>query len=224
MQDNRVNLPELATYRIRTAQRRAKAFSGAREFVLGAPVLALTPATFSKLYSVGSPFVCGGRPTELDVRHYVWFHSPLYSTVGKRFWWVRKKVALFRLVVALGGWRRLLLLRPNIPRYVLQLTTAIAEIEANITNAFADSPPASGRPGKPLATLEAYFMHEFATGYRWLPERTSATPLRELIQLHRCIRAARGEEVADDGEEKIWADHLRKRNAELAAQRKESHG
>lgn len=132
------------------------------------------------------------------------------------------------MVIALGGWRRLLLIRPfnrpNGTRYVLQLTTAIADIQGIVEKAFADSPAASGRPGKPIATLEAYFVHEFAIAYRWMPERTSSAPLRELIQLHRCIRSSRGEEITDDAEEDVLADHLRQRNDALAPTRKATNG
>jgi hypothetical protein len=104
-------------------------------------------------------------------------------------------------------------------RYNAALHLAGADIARLVDDAFADAPPRAGRPGKPLATTEAYFIHEFAAAYRWAPERTRHTPLRQLVQLHRCIRAARGEDISDSGEERIWAEYLRAKNAKLAADR-----
>lgn len=218
--DQRLYLPQLTQYRAAAARRRATAFSGASDYVIGCRVSPLTPAAFSRLYAVGSPFICGGTPTELDVRHYIWMTSPHYCRAIGVTWRIKKLLVMAPFVIALGGWRRLLLMRPSVPHYLLQLARAIGDINSIIERAFADSPPASGRPGKPIATLEAFFVHEFAVAYRWTPERTSNTPIRELIQLHRCIRSARGEEIADEGEENILAEHLKRRNAEAAAQRK----
>jgi hypothetical protein len=60
-----------------------------------------------------------------------------------------------------------------------------------------------------------------ATAYGWTPERTRATPLAQLFQFNRLIRASRGENVRDAGEDRVIEDHLRKRNeALLAAQPK----
>ncbi len=222
--DQRQRLPELFEYRAAAAKRRAGAFSDAPEYVLGTEVLPLTPATFSILFTVGSPFVCGGRPTELDVRHYLWFHSPLYSHTGKPGWRERKKQALAKLEWELGGWRWRFGLKPEQHRYVAGLALAVSEITQIVENTFADSPTPSGTPGKPLATLEASFVHEFAMAYKWKPDETRHTPLKKLIQLHRCIRAGRGEEVRDDGEDRIQAEYLSKKNEAAAARRKAKHG
>jgi hypothetical protein len=155
----------------------------------------------------------------LDVRHYIWFHSPLYSHSRKAGWRRRKKTALRKFERELGGWRWLLGLRPDPYRYIARLNLAITEIQQIIENTFADAPTESGG-GKPLATLEASFIHAFAVAYQWKPDETRRTPLKKLIQLHRCIRAGRGDDVRDEGEDRIQAEYLRKRN-EVAMARRE---
>lgn len=213
-------MPALLEYRAVTAKRRAIAFCDAPEFVLGTEVLPLTPATFSMLYAMGSAFVMGGAAQEFDVRNYLWFHSRLYAHCGIPDWRKRKREALRRLSFELNQpWRKWVGLKPSVHRYTAVLAIAVSEIKQLVEEAFADSPAKSGRPGKPVATLEAFFIHEFAMAYRWGPEQTRHFPLRQLIQLHRCIRAGRGEDPSDDGEDRIYYEHLRARNEALAAQR-----
>lgn len=218
--DQRLRLPQLLEYRARALARRAEAFCDAPEFVIGIPVNPLTPATFSMLLATKSAFLSGGSATENDVINYLWFHSPLYSHTGVQGWRQRKRLALARYSFEMGQpWRKWVGLKPDRNRQRSALVNAITEIRKLVTDAFADAPAASGRPGKPIATLEAFFIHEFAVAYHWMPEQTRHTPLRQVIQLHRCIRSSRGDEVSDDGEDRILAEHLRKRNDALAAER-----
>lgn len=220
--DNRLRLPALLEYRAQAALRRAAAFCDAPEYVLGIEVRPLTPASFSMLLATGSAFL--GRPTsaqEFDVRNYLWFHSPLYAHCGVKDWRTRKTRALRRLSFELNQpWRKWVGLAPDVHRYMSTLALAIAEITRLIEDAFADAPARSGRPGKPIATLEAFFIHEFSVAYGWSPEKTRHTPLRQLVQLHRCIRSGRGDDVSDDQEDQILFDHLKARNDALAAERK----
>jgi hypothetical protein len=219
-QDFRLKLPEIPEYRAAQAKRRAEAFCDAPEYVLGVEVRPLTPATFSMLLATGNSFICGGKPTELDVRHYLWIHAPTFCHCGDPARDKKYKAALRPLDRALcEPWRKLLGLGASHARYFPALWRAVVEIRQLVENAFADAGSASGRPGKPLATLEAFFIHEMAIAYHWVPERTRHTPLRQIIQLHRCIRGARGDEVGDEGEDNILASHLEKRNAALAAER-----
>lgn len=218
--DQRLRLPQLGEYRAAQAQRRAEAFCDAPDYVLGIEVRPLTPATFSMLLATGNAFICGGRPGELDVRNFIWLHSPLFCHIGNREFSARRKVALRKLDVALcEPWRRRLGLGATPKRYYTTLLRAMTEIRGLIESAFADAGSPSARPSKPLATTEAFFIHEFAVAYHWTPDRTRHTPLCQIIQIHRCIRAARGDEVSDDGEDNILADHLRKRHADLMAER-----
>jgi hypothetical protein len=221
--ENTVYLPELTEYRQQCTKRRAEAFCDAPEYVLGIEVRPLTPATFSMLVATDSAFLMGGQPREHDVRNYLWFHSRLYAHCGVQDWRRRKTAALHQLTAQLSpAWRRRLGLPAPVGRFVSVLTKAIVQIRLLVDEAFADSPPKSGRPSKPIATTEAYFVHEFSLAYHWPPQKTSNTPLRQLIQLHRCIRSGRGEEISDDGEDRIWAAYLDVENAKLESQRKEA--
>jgi hypothetical protein len=216
--DQRLRLPQLGEYRAAQATRRAEAFCDAPEYVLGIEVRPLTPATFSMLLATGNAFITGGKPGELDVRNYIWLHSPLFCHIGNKDFYARRKRALRKVDVALcEPWRRRLRLGATPGRYYPALLRAMTEIRALIESAFADAGSPSARPSKPLATLEAFFVHEFAVAYHWMPDRTRHMPLRQIIQMHRCIRAARGDEVSDEGEDNILAEHLNKRHAELMA-------
>lgn len=221
--DSRLHLPALLEYRAAVRIRRAGAFCDAPEYVLGIEVLPLSPATFSMLLATESHFVVGGLPTEADVRNYVWFHSRLYAHCGVRTWPLRKRAALWRLDAMLKqAWRRPLRWcghGPSIHRYHAALVLAITQIRHLVDQAFADAPSASGRPGKPVATMEAQLIHRFAEAYGWSPDRTRTAPLRRLFQLDRCIAASRGVDVADEGEDRILADHLNERQAQLNRER-----
>lgn len=217
--DHRLRLPALAEYRVAAAQRRAEAFCTAPLAVLGTPIHAPTPATFSALYAMRSPFVFQRSADAGDVAAFLWLHSPDYCHTGTAGWLARKNRALRRYRFELAQpWRKWIGLKPDRARAVAVVALCIAEIERLMAEAFADAPAAAGRPAKPLATLEAFFIHEFAVAYGWAPERTRHTPLAQLMQLHRCIRSARGAEITDDGEDRLLAAHLRARQAALDAE------
>jgi hypothetical protein len=218
--DNRLYLPALLEYRAKVSRRRAAAFCDAPEYVLGSEVRPLTPATFSMLHAVGNAFVTGARPEVSDVRDYLWFHSPLYGHCGVKDWRQRKRKALRRFGnQACAPWRKWLGRAPDLNRFRAVMAMAVSEIEALVNDAFADAPPRSGTKTRPTASLEASLIDEFASSYRWEPERTRNTPLRQLFLLLRCIRAGRGQEVGDDGENEIIYAHLRARNDAIAAER-----
>jgi hypothetical protein len=217
--DNRLRLPALAEYRRATAHRRAAAFCDLPDYVLGIPVLPVTPRTFSMLFAIESRFIFGGQPMEGDVRNFLWFHSPLYANCAVAGWQGRKRRALAPLCRQLGveRWRRWLGLGISADRYAAALVLAISDINKILDDAFADAP--RGKSTKaPLASLEATLIHEFAAAYDWTPERTRNTPLRQLFQLNRCVAAYSGHDVRDDGEDAILADHLLKKNADKLAQ------
>lgn len=218
--DQRLRLPALLEYRERAARRRAEAFCVAPHEILGSPVHAVTPATFSAMLAMRSPFVGTGNADAGDVAAFLWLHHADYCHTGVAGWQGRKRRALARFSFELRQpWRKWVGLRPDIERQIAAVAIASADIQRMIADAFADAPAAAGRPAKPLATLEAFFIHEMAVAYGWAPERTRHTPLAQLMQLHRCIRSARGQEVTDDGEDAILADHLRQRNETLAMTR-----
>lgn len=218
--DQRLRLPALLEYRAQAAQRRAAAFCDAPNAILGMAIRPFTPATYSALYAMRSPFLLQRSPQIEDVAAFIWLHSPDYCHTGIAGWHQKKTRALAPLRRQLRQpWRRWLGMRPDRDHALAVVAIASAEIIRIVDEAFADAPAAAGRPAKPLATLEAFFVHEMAVAYGWTPDRTRHTPIAQLMQLHRCIRSARGQEITDDGEDKLLAAHLRRRQQELDAQR-----
>lgn len=216
MKDYRLYLPELTEYRAAQVKRRAEAFCDIPHYVLGTPIKPITPASFTRLLAAENRFICGGVAEIEDVWRFVWNHSPLYCPRAQWFFRLRKWVGLRRLRFQFNyppsghnkaDWQRAV------------LVLATAEIRQIVNDTFADLPAKSARPGKQIATNEAFFIHEFSVAYNWTPERTRHTPIRKLLQLHRCIRSARGDDVSDDGEDNILAAHMDKMNAQLAAER-----
>lgn len=225
MADQRLHLPEINEYREQASRRRAEAFCDAPVYILGTEVRPITPRSYSMLCATRSAFAVGGKIGEREIRNFIWYHSPRHCHYGKWYqplvkWWILRGV---RSNLS-PWWCRLFRLSPPVHRYVATLALYATEIQAMIEDAFADSPPRSSRPGKPVACVQAFFIHEFAVGYGWTPERTSNTPLNQVIQLHRCLRMYRGEDVEDQGEEKIRAMDLLRKNIKLVGQRVNSDG
>lgn len=203
-------LPGLLAYREEVALRRAVAFCDAPDLVCGVEVQPLTPRTWSMLHAVRSRFLYGGQPVDEDVKLYLWFHSPLWCHDRTPGMLRRYRRALAPLNAALHG--RWSLLGRSLGHQSIVLARFIDGIGALIDAALADAPGGSGQSGPPPSTLEAQMIHEFAAAYGWAPERTRATPLRQLFQLHRCIRAARGDDISDPREDEIKARHYAARN------------
>jgi hypothetical protein len=213
--DQRLKLPELTAYREAASRRRAAAFCDAPDYVLGQEVRPLTPRTFSMLVAVDCHFILGGRATEGDVRNYLWFHSPRWCHSGCPGWQRHKALALRPLFRELASpWRRRMGLPLDVPRYAAALALAVADIRRIVEDAFADCPAGSG-DGAAIATLEAQLVAAFAREFHWAAEYTRNQPLRQLFQLLRCVRAARGEDIHDRGEQEILAAHLRRRQEAL---------
>ena len=208
---------KLEAYRKEAARRRAEAFCDGPDYVLGIAVNALTPATFSLLVAHGSAIVCGGQIQEGDVRNYLWFHSRHYLHKGHAEWPAAKRKALDPLMRVLLNrrFRFSLERKPSQETYAATMALAIADIKNAVSDAFADCPPSMGGSSQPVATLEAEMIAIFARELQWQPDRTRNTPLRQLFQLLRCIRAWNGTEPRDAQEDAILAEHITLRNAEL---------
>lgn len=205
-------LPELQAARRAAGLRRSAACCPGPDTVLGLSCRPLTPATFSALHATGSRFIHGGQPMEGCVRNYLWFHSPLFRPAGEPGHARAKARALAPWQRLLHGpwWARPWLRHPH--RYSTALALATTDIAAHLEEAFADAPAASGRPGAPLASLEAQLIDLCAREYGWPAETTRHTPLRLLFQLLRCLTAAKGGDLSDPAESAILAAHLRAKN------------
>lgn len=210
---NQLYLPALAEHRKRAAARRAAAFVAGQDNVCGVPCQPITPATFTALYALESRFVCGGeQAAEGDVRNYLWIHSQEFEPGGSRRVKRKRERALLPFL-ALTRKRWLVVFRvPDIHTYCAAVALAINDIARLVAEAFADAPAASGLGTKPArATLEAQMIDLFAQAYHWTPERTRATPLRQLYQL---IRLINHDDNPDAEEAEIIAEHLRKLNTQ----------
>lgn len=203
----------LAAYREATAARRARAMVDCPDSVLGLPVRPLTPATWTLLCATESRFLQpDAQPMEGDVRNYLWFHSRLFHFSSR----LPARLSRFLKWCALLRFNSMLHRRRNVHWYSATLALAAADIDRLVREAVADSPGrGEGRIGPTAPALEAQLVHIFAREYRWPPERTRATPLRQLFQLLLCLSPADD----DAGERALRLDHLRRRNAELNAAR-----
>lgn len=204
--------PEQLTARRASSRRRAVAMVSEYDEILGFTVRALSPATHSRLVVIDSPFlyrVAGGAS---DVRDYLWFHWPAFDAQGLgRDAFQRALEA--RINPPWRGWRTSRAARHDI--VAAAYARASIQIQELCTIAFADDGP-GGEGGKRVsAALEAQLIDIFAERYRWEPDRTRHTPLRQLYQLLNCINGS----DFDRSEVDVIAEELRQANADVIASR-----
>lgn len=223
--DQRLHLPELVRYRRELPFAQASAFVSLRAEILGCPVEPLTPRRWTRLLASRSPFVTGANPEPEHVIDFLWLMAPRWEEAGTPRA-ARRKARCTRRARwhFLQPWRRWLRLPIKRERVVASLVLATEQIRAFIAASFADAPAPRAKAVTPIGCLEAFFIREFGGALGWAPDLVSDTPISRLCQLHRFIRAARGEENHDEGEERILAAHLAKRNAERVKERAPAHG
>lgn len=195
----------IAEYRTATSARRARSFVDCGDCAAGINVLPITPRTWTMLHATGNRLICGGQPMEGDVRNYLWFHSPLFTTgaLARPLKWF----ALLRFSALLHR-------NKDEDWYCATLALITADLAAIVEEAVADA-PSSGEGGAPGPCFEAQLIHIISAAYHWSPEYIREQPLRKLMQYVRCINP----DDDDAGERRIKYAHLRKRNAaHLAAQ------
>lgn len=217
--DQRLHLPELFAVRARANIRRAVAFTDLPLKILGVRLRPVTVRSWSMLVAMDSPFARGGRVEGWQVLDFLWIHSPYYRPTSAWAWRLVKAWALAPAVARLARpGHRLLGLGRDRDWTLAALALAQVEIQDLVADAFADAPPRKASDSAPpIATLEAFLVHEFASEYGWAAEVTAALPLARAIQLHKCLRASRGESPRDVEEEEILAKHLRQKNKLQAA-------
>lgn len=142
---------------------RASAWMGTPQYIAGVPVSELTLEKYELLKANGSPFVCGGDPTDVLAWQAIWILSDEFK-VGDT------------------------LARDN-----FFTKHAEAQIMGPLLDyfeaAFADSDLGGGKPSgiETYAAPTAHFVHMFAESYGWTVPQIMATPIGQLFQLARCI-------------------------------------
>lgn len=208
--------PAQIAARRRADMRRAAAMVDDFDVILGMRFRALTPATYSRLFVIGSPFLAAAGDVAAraeDVRDYLWIHSPDFQPDGKgRTEFVRR--LLNAIDPAWLRWRRSRAARQSAVACAYAL--AAVDIRERVEIAFADEAPGGGDGGgtRIRASLEAALCDAFARAYGWDIERTRNTPLRKLYQFLGC----RDGVDFDKDEAAVIAEELRQANAERLAQ------
>ncbi len=205
---------ELLLVRHAAQRRRAAAMVATHDIIKGFRFLPLTPASYSRLLLIESPFLWKQPAGAAAVRDYLWQHWPAWNIEG------RGRAAFLRAFERrmCPAWLRFFYSRPA---WRAGLAEGYAEIAVRITElmavAFADesAPALPGAARQICATLEAQLIDLFAKRYAWTPERTRATPIRQLYQFIRCNDAS---DYAPD-EAAIIAEDLRRENEAAAATR-----
>lgn len=190
--------PALLRYRAEAQRRRAAAFAAPRDIVSGITLMPITAASYSRLCATGNAFAYDRVPGAIDVRNFIWFHWPYFTTDPRRQSESRteceRAIAKTLRLPLLTLWRigknrrerraRIKALR------VAKADKLISEIREVWRETFADAPP-RGSGVYIGSTLEAQFVHLFGRELNWAPEYTSHYPLRQAYQLLRVIKASR---------------------------------
>lgn len=228
--------PALAAHRATAYQARLAAELDHPPLVAGLALRPLTPATFTRLAAIGSPFLANRDPAAPPpalpppalfraVRDYCWLHHPAYTDDGPAGAPARRGLTrrlyralrpplprlndLLRLAAALprGRWLR----RHLRPTFERQLTHAAAQVAAHVAAAFADAPPAPDDAPETGVTLAAALTLFAYRELGWPPERTLDTPLARLWSLRRAVAVAAdgGRSLLDVQEARLTAAALR---------------
>lgn len=207
-----MNLATIPGYREAVAKERFErtaAFAPLLETVCGVQVLPLTFRHLAILETVGSPFVCGGSYSILDVGAFLWIVSPSFVPRGKFLAsWKRR-----RFLKRLGKIRFLFPdpLPEGFNRRVWALKQAGHEIAQYIRDSEQDLPPSqAGRPKPSYCSNEAAVVDKIASEYGWSEAAILDTPLKRLLQyVNRIELRATGKNTAFNRSDEVvqkWLD------------------
>ena len=156
------------------------------EDVIGIKLNPITPAIYSLLLGTNNAFFTGKIPSEGDLRNFIWFCSPQFNPdmpIASYHWrWVQ----MWRLRRAMRAGATIRTLRKTVINNFFRACRQIHEI---IAVTFSDGAP-QGEGGEPIAaSMEAQVLDLFARQYlMWpLPKPVRHTPIKQLLQLARCI-------------------------------------
>jgi hypothetical protein len=165
---------------------RTAAFAPILERVCGVLVNPLTFQHLAMLETCGSPFVCGGPISIMDVGAFLWIVSPEYCKSK----WKRKR--FLRRV----GKLRYVFPSPLPPdfhpgRYTLE--RAVHEVFDYISEAERDLPGSSGGRGGPgYYSIPAVIVDTIASAYGWGESYIMQTPIKRLLQYRNRIMERNG--------------------------------
>lgn len=168
------------------------AFAEVPEDVAGVAVGPLNWLRFTRLALTGSPFICGGAVTPVEIAATLWLLSPDYDPRAR--------------------WRRWCFLRRVRRVSYLKLCAALDQY---FQAALADAPGGSGPPGdtpsyySALASQVDVFAHE----YGWPAAAIVRLPFKQLWQLLRCIQARHGQRTFFNPSDRVRGDWLRAINS-----------
>ncbi len=203
--------PLLISARREAQRRRAAAMVATHDTILSFRFHPLTPASYSRLILIESPFLWQRNPAPSAVRDYLWNHWPQFDEAGEgRNAFLR---AIERRICPpwlSWGFTRDAWEQRRAKGYVV----ASAQISELVAVAFADLPAPGDGTRRICASLEAQMIELFAARYRWVPERTRTTPLRQLYQFIRCNDSS---DYAAEDAAIIAADLRRENEAAIAA-------
>ncbi len=143
---------------------RTLAFADVPELVCGLPVRALMLQDVVVLDGVGSPFICGGVPSDEDIIIFLWLQSNEYCASQRKL----KRFA-----------RR---------HRHLKYLTAVKAISAYVDEAYADAPkPDGGKESLPYCGWPAHLVDLFGREYGWSESDTLKCPLKRVFQYRKNI-------------------------------------
>jgi hypothetical protein len=200
---------ELLAARVCADRRRAAAMVLQWHTVAGQRLRLITPASYSRMVAIGNAFPWRAPPTPADVRDFVWFHAPGFTSdpaEAER----RRAGVMRRLERAIAPpWLRW---RHSRKSWTIFTTAAWATVGARIAEiveeTFADALPGGESDSRCAASFEAQMIDLFSARYRWDPDRTRQTPVCQLLQF---MRSADGVDF-DATEARLLAAALRDLN------------
>lgn len=166
----------------------------------GVPVVLMTLRQALDLIYIESPFLAGGRPTDVDVLRFLWFLSPDYDAKADKRPYPAWKALLYRLfaICPPAPYQRLCLQVASCPLVFWSIA-----IRDYIDLIFVESPgrraaaPDSAEGGVeagvspaesvPLTSFASDYIDRFGAEYGWSKDETLDSPLAQLFGLMRSM-------------------------------------
>lgn len=174
---------------------RTLVFLGLPENICGEKIHNLTPHLLVVLFSIGSPFVCGGGGdiTAAHIAQFIWaLHVDYIPRSNPGSEELRKKIC------------------DSIASR--DLRKSYDEIAEYLEETFLDAPDGDAK-SRPIASQPAWLIYRFRREpFRMTKEEVMHTPLRELYQLLRCEDKYNGEDPKNKLSDKVRGDWLAEMN------------
>jgi len=166
------------------------------ESIAGFDVMPLTMRHFVNLRLIGSPFICGGKPTPNDAIAFLWQLNPEYSIANRQGKELFRRRCEREFVVQKEPWLHLPVLMQSWAKRAVGRLQRYADVLIGIgqylEEALIDAPGGGSAESRVSFYSDAAgYCDRFSAEYGWSVERSMTVPFKIAFQLSKPIDARR---------------------------------